>query len=378
MAGPPGATIAAVTAPVRKILHLDMDAFYASVEQLDHPELRGRPIAVGGSPKGRGVVAAASYEARAFGVRSATNAAQALRLCPALTFVTPRFRRYQEVSKAVFSILRTVTPLVEPLSIDEAFLDVTDNALGEPSGTRVAEHLRARIQAELGLTASVGVSHLKFVAKIASAFQKPDGLTVVPPGQVLAFLHPLPVERLWGVGPVSAQKLHEHDLHTIGDLYRADPATVAVLMGSHGHALVRMARGDWQRAVVPHRRRRSHSAERNFAEDQTEMGELIAVARAQADRVAESVRKRGRVARTVSVKVRYSDFTTVSRSETLTRPTADPDVVAAVARGLLAKTEAGRRPGRLLGVGLSGLEGAPLGEQLELWDGLPTGPTQLA
>lgn len=350
-----------------------MDAFYASVEQRDDPTLRGRPVAVGGRPEGRGVVCAASYEARPFGVRSAMNASRAARLCAELVFVRPRFEVYRAVSKQIFSVLRSVTPLVEPLSIDEAFLDVTDNAWEEPSATRVAERLRARIHAEVGLTASVGVSHLKFVAKIASDVNKPDGLTVVPPDGVLAFLHPLPVERLWGVGPVAAQRLHEAGFRTIGDVAAADLAALVGLMGSHGRALYRMAHADWERPVVPHRRRKSASAERTLAHDLRDVGVMHEILAEQSEGVAAGVRKRAQVARTVTIKVRYADFETVTRRRTLPSPTADPTVVAHAASLLLQDTQAGVRAVRLLGVGLSGFEPAPAGEQLSLWGPRPVG-----
>lgn len=353
--------------PVRKILHLDMDAFYASVEQRDHPHLRGRPVAVGGSPDGRGVVCAASYEARPFGVRSALSSSKAARLCPGLVFVKPRFDAYRAVSREVFAELRAVTPLVEPLSIDEAFLDVTENALGEGSATRVAQHLRTRIRERVGLTASVGVSHLKFVAKIASDVNKPDGLTIVPPDGVLGFLHPLPVSRLWGVGPVATQRLHDAGFVTIKDVAEADAATLVAVLGTHGRALHRMAHGDWHRPVVPNRRRRSVSAERTLSEDLSDPAVMHEILAEQSERVADGVARRRQVARTVSLKVRFSDFQTVTRSRTLARPTADSLLVAHTASLLLQALDLSGRSVRLLGVGLSGLEPAPAGEQLSLW-----------
>lgn len=358
--------------PVRKILHVDMDAFYASVEQRDNPHLRGRPVAVGGTPEGRGVVCAASYEARPFGVRSALSSSKAARLCPGLVFVRPRFEAYRAVSAEVFAELRALSGLVEPLSIDEAFVDVTDNALGETSATRVAEHLRARIRDRVGLTASVGVSHLKFVAKIASDANKPDGLTVVPPERVLAFLHPLPVTRLWGVGPVAAARLREAGFDTIGDVARAEPAALVALLGRHGRALHRMAHADWHRPVVPNRRRKSISAERTLSQDLSDPSVMHEILAEQAERVAEAVARRKQVARTISLKVRFSDFKTVTRSRTLPLPTADPIVVAHTASLLLQATDAPSRSVRLLGVGLSGLEAAPAGQQLSLWDPPPS------
>src|ERR671925_306514 len=208
---------------IRKIIHIDMDAFYASVEQRDDPTLRGKPVAVGGQPDRRGVVAAASYEARAFGVRSAMSMARAVRMCPSLVIVPPDFSRYSAASKAVFSICREVTPLVEPLSLDEAYLDVTENAWREPLATNVARRLKERIRADTGLTASAGVAPNKFLAKIASGWKKPDGLTVISPDRVEPFLQRLPVDALWGVGPVTARKLRERGIERLIDVRTADP-----------------------------------------------------------------------------------------------------------------------------------------------------------
>src|SRR5437762_2145248 len=217
---------------VRRILHIDMDAFYASVEQRDDPILRGRPVAVGGQPNRRGVVAAASYEARAYGVRSAMSMARAVRLCPSLAIVPPDFARYKAASNAVFSIFREVTPLVEPLSLDEAYLDVTENAWQEPLATKVARRLKERIRTETGLTASAGVAPNKFLAKIASGWSKPDGLTVISPERVESFLQQLPVDALWGVGPVTARKLRSHGIERLVDVRTADPKTLHDAVGS--------------------------------------------------------------------------------------------------------------------------------------------------
>src|SRR5512145_3073913 len=217
---------------IRRILHLDMDAFYASVEQRDNQALRGRPVAVGGSPERRGVVAAASYEARAFGVRSAMSMARAIRLCPALVIVPPDFARYQAASNAVFSIFREVTPLVEPLSLDEAYLDVTENAWGEPLATPVAREVKRRIHEETSLTASAGVAPNKFLAKIASGWKKPDGLTVIAPERIEKFLQKLPVDALWGVGPVTAKKLRAVGVERLVDVRTADEEQLRRAVGS--------------------------------------------------------------------------------------------------------------------------------------------------
>src|SRR5499433_757001 len=217
---------------MRRILHIDMDAFYASVEQRDNPALRGKPVAVGGQPQSRGVVAAASYEARAFGVRSAMPMSRAVRLCPSLVIVPPDFARYKAASTAVFAIFREVTPLVEPLSLDEAYLDVTENAWGETLGTAVAKRLKERIRADTGLTASAGVAPNKFLAKIASGWKKPDGLTVISPERVEPFLQKLPVDALWGVGPVTAQKLRDKGIERLVDVRGADPEVLRGAVGS--------------------------------------------------------------------------------------------------------------------------------------------------
>lgn len=349
----------------RKILHVDMDAFFASVEQRDDPSLRGLPVAVGGGG-GRGVVAAASYEAREFGVRSAMPGREARRRCPDIVFVKPDFQKYKAASEAVFAIFREVTPLVEGLSLDEAYLDVTENAWHEPSATRVAERIKARIQAELGLTASAGVATSKSVAKIASAMHKPDGLTVVPPDKVLGFLQPLPVEKLWGVGPVMAGRLHALDLHTIGDVATTPQHVMAAALGNMGRHLWDLANGRDGRPVSSRRGRKSASAERTFGDDTTDLAQLDAVMAAQAERVCTTLAKGGRRGRTVTVKVRYADFTTITRSHTLPEPTAAPEVVIPTAARLLRSTEAGRRAVRLVGVGLSGFDPQAEDRQLSL------------
>ncbi len=264
-----------------------MDAFYASVEQRDDPALRGKPLVVGGRPDQRGVVAAASYEARVFGVRSAMSMARAVRLCPGLTIVPPDFSRYKAASQAVFSIFREVTPLVEPLSLDEANLDVTENAWGETLGTSVARRLKDRIRAETGLTASAGVAPNKFLAKIASGWKKPDGLTVIGPDRVEAFLHRLPVDALWGVGPVTARKLRARGIHRLVDVRGANPDTLREAVGSLADWLRPLAHGIDERPVVPHRHAKSSGSENTYAQDLTDLSEMrteIAEMAAQAAR----------------------------------------------------------------------------------------------
>jgi DNA polymerase-4 len=340
---------------MKKIVHLDMDAFYASVEQRDDAGLRGKPVAVGGQPGERGVVAAASYEARAFGVRSAMPMARAVRLCPGLLIVRPDFERYRAASLQVMAILRSCTPLVEPLSLDEAYLDVTENLWGEPLARSVAATLKSKIREETRLTASAGVAPNKFLAKIASGWRKPDGLTVIPPGRVEAFLQELPVEALWGVGPVTARKLRQAGLQKLIEVRTFDPAELRKIVGSMADWLIQLSHGDDPRPVEPDRPSKSASSENTYSEDLTDpqaiRGEIERMARENAAWLA---RKR-LVARSVAIKVRYAEFETVTRSHTLSLPTSDPDIIASWAVALLERTEAGRRPVRLLGAKVFGL-----------------------
>jgi DNA polymerase IV len=334
---------------------LDMDAFYASVEQRDAPALRGRPVAVGGRPESRGVVAAASYEARVFGVRSAMPMARALRLCPDLVIVRPDFERYRRVSQQVMEMLRACTPLVEPLSLDEAYLDVTENAWGEAYGSTVAKRLKASIREQTGLTASAGVAPNKFLAKIASGYRKPDGLTVISPQRVEAFLQELPVEALWGVGPVTARKLHQAGILKLTDVRNADMELLRATVGSLADWLRQLSHGDDPRPVEPNRESKSSSTENTYAEDLVDLEHIRAELDRMARENAEWLARRQLAARNVTIKVRYADFSTVTRGHTLSMPTADADVIASWAKDLLARTEAGQRPVRLLGVRVQGL-----------------------
>jgi DNA polymerase-4 len=338
----------------RRILHVDMDAFYASVEQRDRPELRGRPVAVGGSPESRGVVAAASYEARAFGVRSALPMSRAVRLCPELVIVPPDFARYRTVSQQVRAIFLSVTSRVEPLSLDEAYLDVTENAFGEPLGVEVARRIKQMIRDTTALTASAGVAPNKLLAKVASGWRKPDGLTVIAPERVEAFLTALPVDVLWGVGPKTAARLRARGITRVTDVRAADPAVLRSVVGSFAEALVAMAHGRDDRPVEPDRPSKSCSNECTYAHDVTDPTRI----RSEVDRMARDnarwLERRRLLARTVTIKVRYGDFTTVTRSDT--RPaTRDADDIARRAVALLAKTEAGPRAVRLLGAGVHNL-----------------------
>jgi DNA polymerase IV len=341
---------------MRRILHVDMDAFYASVEQRDRPELRGQPVAVGGRPDQRGVVAAASYEARTFGVRSAIPMSRAVRLCPHLVIVHPDFVKYRTVSKQVFEIFRSVTPLVEGLSLDEAYLDVTENAWQEALGMNVARRIKDLIKDQTGLTASAGVAPNKFLAKIASGWRKPDGLTVIAPERVETFLQKLPVDALWGVGPVTAARLRERGITRLVDVRTAAEAELRAAVGSMCEWLQALARGEDDRAVEPNRPAKSSSSECTYATDLSDLARIREEIATMARENASWLRRRGMTARTVTIKVRYDDFTTITRNDTRA-PTNDPDAIAARAVALLGKTDAGRRPVRLLGAGVSNFGG---------------------
>jgi DNA polymerase-4 len=341
---------------VRRILHVDMDAFYASVEQRDNPALRGKPVAVGGDPNRRGVVAAASYEARAFGVRSAIPMARAVRLCPQLVIVHPDFRKYRAASDAVFEIFESVTPLVEPMSLDEAYLDVTENAWGEPLGKTVAQRIKAEIRKATGLTASAGVAPNKFLAKIASAWKKPDGLTVIAPERVESFLQKLPVDALWGVGPVTAARLRERGIERLVDVRTADEQLLRDAVGSWTGWLRNLANGIDDREVEPHHEPKSSGSENTYAQDLTDILEI----RMEIDRMARDaaswLQQHQLLCRTVTIKVRYSDFTTITRSHSKTPAARDAEDIAQRAVRLLDRTEAASRPVRLLGVSVHNLE----------------------
>ena len=331
-----------------------MDAFYASVEQRDNPDLRGRPVVVGGAPDQRGVVAAASYEARKFGVRSAIPMARAVRLCPSLVIIHPNFAKYRAVSDQVFDLFRRVTPLVEPMSLDEAYLDVTDNAWGETLGMTVARRLKDEIRVTTGLTASAGVAPNKFLAKIASGWQKPDGLTVIAPERVESFLQGLPVDALWGVGPVTAKKLRERGIEKLVDVRTADPQLLRDTIGSLAEWLEQLARGVDNRPVIVEHDPKSSGSESTYAHDLIDITEIRAEIEGMGRGAAAWLERKALYARTVTIKVRYSDFTTITRSHTET-PTRDVETIARRAVALLEKTDAGRTPVRLLGVSVHNL-----------------------
>ena len=356
----------------RTILHADLDAFYASVEQMDNPRLRGRPVVVGGPPEARGVVAAASYEARRFGVRSAMPMSRALRLCPQAVQVSPRFDRYAEVSRQVMAIFRDVTPLVEPLSLDEAFLDASESAIGGaahggPYG--LARELKRRVKDETGLTVSIGVGTNKTVAKIASDREKPDGLVVVPPGQEASFLGPMPVRSLWGVGPKAEEALAEMRIRTIGELARADVAALTVRFGVRGQWFHRMANGLDDRPVETEHERKSVGAETTFPRDLSDGPELRQVLGGVAWDVARRLRDKGVKARTVVLKLRYSDFRTITRQASLAEGADSAEQLAAAAGALLEKTARAGDRFRLLGIHGTNLQASDSasGGQLRLW-----------
>ena len=344
---------------VRKILHVDMDAFYASVEQRDNPALRGKPVAVGGDPQGRGVVAAASYEARRFGVRSAIPMSRAVRLCPGLIIVRPDFAKYRAISQQVFGIYRSVTPLVEPLSLDEAYLDVTENAWGEPLGVKVARRIKTDIRETTGLTASAGVAPNKFLAKIASGWKKPDGLTVIAPDRVDAFVRDLPVDALWGVGPKTAARLREHGLQTLANVRERSAEDLRALVGSLAGWLIDLAHGRDDRPVEPNRASKQSGSECTYAEDLSRLADIRREIDEMARDAASWLERKQLFARSVVIKVRYTDFTTITRSHSTRSASRDADQLSARALALLEKTDAGRRPVRLLGVSVHGFVDTP-------------------
>ncbi len=350
----------------RQIIHLDLDAFYASVEELLNPDLRGKPVIVGGSPQGRGVVSSASYPARAFGVRSAMPTARALRLCPDAILVRPRHSVYLEHSARVMSILEEYTPFLEQLSIDEAFLDVTSTCVRWGSVEALASELQERIQEEVGLTASLGVATSKLVAKIASALDKPEGLVVVEPGEEAAFLAPLPIERLWGVGPATARQLHALGVRTIGQLAAVPEHYLEQRFGEHGRALARHARGLDERAVQSEGTRKSISQENTFAEDVGDRRRVERELLQLSEGVTRQLRRRGLFARTVKLKLRYEDFTTITRQCTLAQPTNLDQVLYREGQKLLRGAWVRGRKVRLVGIGATNL--STTGHQLGLFD----------
>ena len=342
------------TGPVRKIIHVDMDAFYASVEQRDNPELRGKPLAVGGSAA-RGVVAAASYEARAFGVHSAMPSVTAKRKCPDLIFVPPRFDVYRAVSQQIREIFAEYTPLIEPLSLDEAYLDVTQNLKGMEVATEIALEIRTKIKQVTGLNASAGISYNKFLAKMASDLNKPNGQAVITPKNGPAFIETLPVKKFHGVGPATAERMRKYGIETGLDLKSKPLAFLQEHFGKAGSYFYGIARGIDERQVKANRIRKSIGAEDTFAEDIDDLQLATAELRPLAEKVWRYCETGGIGARTVTVKIKYSDFTQATRSRTSPFPAADASGILDVASALLATVHPFARPVRLLGITLSSL-----------------------
>jgi len=337
---------------VRKIIHVDMDAFYASVEQRDDPQLRGKPVVVAWQGS-RSVVCAASYEARAFGVRSAMPAARAERLCPTAIFVPPDFARYRAVSHSVREIFKRHTDVIEPLSLDEAYLDVTENKTGLPTATLIARTIREQIRQELNLTASAGVAPNKFLAKLASDWRKPDGLFVIQPDDIDAFLLPLPVGRLPGVGKVTGERLAKLGIQTVGDLRGLDLPVLEANFGSYGPRLHGLARGVDPSQVVPDRPTKSISVEDTLEQD-VPLAETGAMIRRLAEKLWSASRKESRIARTVVLKLKTSEFKILTRSHTPTAPPSSCEELTDIALMLRGRVDLGpQQRFRLVGVGLS-------------------------
>lgn len=332
-----------------------MDAFYASVEQNDEPALRGKAVIVGGLPNSRGVVCAASYEARAFGVRSAMPSSQAFRLCPKAVFIRPNFQRYKEISSQIQTIFLNYTKLVEPLSLDEAYLDVTQNSLGLSSATRVAEVIREEIRQSTGLTASAGVAPNKFLAKVASDMDKPDGLFVISPKRIAEVLGQLPVRRIPGIGPVSEKRCLSKGIRLATDFLRHSPEQLEAWFGSAGPRYLNLAQGIDQRPVRPSRRRKSISIEDTFHEDINSLTDAVGMLERLSVKLEERLQRSGSSGYTVTLKVKYADFDQITRSRTVDWPVSSSADLLRISNELLANTEIGQRPIRLLGLGLSQL-----------------------
>ncbi|MCE7060026.1 DNA polymerase IV [Dyadobacter sp. CY343] len=342
-----------MSAPLRKIIHIDMDAFYASVEQRDFPEYRGKPLAVGGSPTGRGVVATASYEARKFGVRSAMSSRKAIQLCPDIIFVYPRFEVYKAVSNKIREIFSRYTDLIEPLSLDEAYLDVTEDKLNIGSAMEIAGQIKNAIRSELNLTASAGVSINKFVAKIASDINKPDGLTFIGPSKIESFMSSLPVEKFHGVGKVTADKMKGMGIFTGADLKKLSEEELVKRFGKTGYFYYQIVRGLDDRLVQTHRETKSLGAEDTFTYDLITPEEM----HKELDRIGQIVfnrlQKKQLQGRTVTLKVKFSDFTQITRNQSFNSAVTDIDAIIDTAKSLLDKVEMNEKPVRLLGISLS-------------------------
>lgn len=361
---------------VRKIIHIDMDAFYASVEQRDEPSYRGKPLVVGGSPSQRGAVAAASYEARRFGIHSAMPSRTAYQKCPQLIFVKPRFDVYRAISEQIREIFYRYTDLVEPLALDEAYLDVTENKLGLPSATLIAQDIKQRIYEETQLTASAGVSINKFLAKIASGMNKPNGLFLIPPEETESFIEQLPIEQFYGIGQVTAAKMHQLGIRNGYDLKQWSQEELAKRFGKVGYFYYTIARGKDDRPVQPNRIRKSIGAENSFDPDLTDRSDISNALVAIAEILKKRLDSKQACGRTLTLKVKYADYQQITRSRTFLQPTADMNILLSVAQELLTLTEIDRKPIRLLGLTLSNLNGESEPEdymQLCLWSDYTVG-----
>ncbi|CAN5487335.1 DNA polymerase IV [soil metagenome] len=349
-------------ATARKIIHIDMDAYYASIEQRDNPDYRGKPIVVGGSPQGRGgVVATASYEARKFGIRSAMSSKKAVQLCPSVIFVRPRFEVYKDISRKIREIFHRYTDLIEPLSLDEAFLDVTEDKQGIGSAIEIAKLIRQAIKDELNLTASAGVSINKFVAKIASDMNKPDGFTFIGPSKIETFMEKLPVEKFFGVGQVTATKMKNLGLHTGADLKKLTESELTKHFGKAGKFFYKIVRGNDPREVQPHRETKSVGAEDTFPYDLTTLDEMNQELDKIADVLYERLKRSAMKGRTVTLKIKYHDFKLASRSFSFAEGVSDYETIVATARKLLVATDPENKKIRLLGISLSNFgDPAPL------------------
>ncbi len=354
--------------PIRKIIHVDMDAFYASVEQRDNPDLKGKAVIVGGSPSGRGVVATCSYEARKFGVHSAMPASQAIRLCPHGIFVKPRFDAYKEASRQIREIFFEYTDLVEPLSLDEAYLDVTENHKEIPSATLIAKEIKDRIFEETRLTASAGIAHNKFLAKVASDLNKPNGIALITPEKAEAFLEELDIKQFFGVGKATQKKMHAVGIKSGADLKKWTQIDLIKAFGKSGRFYYNIVRGIDHREVKSHRVRKSYGKERTFSEDIDSLEWIYNFLEELAQSIAEGMKKINAAGKTITLKVRYKNFDTITRSYSLPHYTNRYSDIMDVIKKLLEETEVGKRPVRLLGITLSNLNlnETTVYEQLEI------------
>jgi len=343
--------------PIRKIIHIDMDAFYASVEQRDRPELKGKPVIVGGDPQSRGVVAACSYEAREFGIHSAMASSTAYKLCSDAVFIRPRFDAYRAVSTDIRKIFCEYTDLVEPLSLDEAFLDVTENYKGMTSATLIAKEIKRKIYCKTGkLTASAGVSFNKFIAKVASDMNKPDGITVITPDMADEFIDRLPIRKFFGVGKVTEEKMLSFGIKTGADLKKFKKEKLIELLGKSGSYFFNIAHGNDDRPVEPNRIRKSFGKETTLLEDIDDTNQMLEILENIAVRLENSLIKREAKGHTITLKTKYFDFQSITRSVTIDEPADSASVIMKYVRPLLSKTEAGEKKVRLLGISISNFD----------------------